>query len=89
MAPPKKGTSRPLLIRCAVNDKKSLNRHSVTDNALERDRRRRFHHWAVTIVYEDGGKFQRVYKDEVRARRFAARQKKSPVVVRTRMRLIS
>jgi hypothetical protein len=72
-----------------VNDKHSVDSNSVVENALERDRRRRFHHWAVTVLYGDGGEFQRVYKNEVRARRFAARQEKSPVVETTKVRLTS
>jgi hypothetical protein len=46
---------------------------------------RRKHHWRVTIYYGDGEKFARVYMDRDQARRFAARQKKSPVVKRTRV----
>jgi hypothetical protein len=34
----------------------------------------------VTVQYRDGEKFGRVYIDEDKARRFADRQKKSPVV---------
>ena len=54
-----------------------------------KDRRRKHHHWQVTLFYKDGEKFARVYIDEERARRFADRQKKSPVVIRTRIRRIS
>jgi hypothetical protein len=42
--------------------------------------RHRHRHWRATIYYVDGEKFTRVYVDRARARRFAARQKKSPVV---------
>jgi len=45
-----------------------------------KDKRRRHHHWMVTVVYKDGEKFGRVYIDEEKARKFAERQKKSPVV---------
>jgi len=45
-----------------------------------KDKRRRHHHWMVTVTYKDGEKFGRVYIDEEKARRFAERQKKSPVV---------
>lgn len=34
----------------------------------------------VTVFYKDGEKFGRVYIDEEKAKRFAERQKKSPVV---------
>lgn len=72
-----------------MNNKHSVDSNSVVENALERDRRRRFHHWAVTVIYEDVDEFQRVYKDEARARGFAARQEESPVVETTKVRLIS
>ena len=52
---------------------------------LGKDRRRKHHHWRVTVYYGDGETFARVYIDLERARRFAARQKKSPVVKRTRV----
>ena len=54
-----------------------------------KDRRRKHHHWQVTIFYGDGEKFARVYHDLGKARRFAERQKKSPVVERTLVRKIS
>lgn len=54
-----------------------------------KDRRRKHHHWQVTVFYADGDKFARVYIDQERARRFAERQKKSPVVTRTLIRRIS
>jgi hypothetical protein len=47
---------------------------------LRRDRRRKHRHWQVTVYYHDGEKFARVYIDRERAERFAARQKRSPVV---------
>lgn len=49
------------------------------------DRRRKHQHWQVTVYYHDGEKFARVYVDRERAERFAARQKKSPVVKATRI----
>lgn len=72
-----------------MDNKRSLGGSRIVGDAFERDRRRRLHHWAVTVLYEDGGEFQRVYTDEARARRFAARQKKSPVVETTKVRLKS
>ncbi|MFZ0738551.1 MAG: hypothetical protein WCA98_08685 [Candidatus Acidiferrales bacterium] len=59
------------------------------DLQFSKDRRRKHHHWQVTLFYKDGEKFARVYIDEERARRFADRQKKSPVVERTRVHKIS
>lgn len=49
------------------------------------DLRRKHHHWQVTVYYHDGEKFARVYVDRERAQSFAARQKKSPVVKKTRI----
>jgi hypothetical protein len=59
------------------------------ESAFENDRRRTRNHWAVTIAYQDGKKFRRIYTDEGKARGFAARQKKSPVVGKATVRLIS
>jgi hypothetical protein len=50
-----------------------------------RDRRRKHNHWKVSVYYQDGEIFARVYIDRGRAERFAARQKKSPVVKATRI----
>jgi hypothetical protein len=47
---------------------------------LGRDKRRKHHHWQVTVYYKDGEKFARVYIDRHKAEGFAARQKRSPVV---------
>jgi hypothetical protein len=52
---------------------------------FQRDRRRKHRHWQVTVYYQDGEKFARVYIDRERAERFAERQKKSPVVKATRI----
>ncbi|HKS81817.1 MAG TPA: hypothetical protein VJR23_09970 [Candidatus Acidoferrales bacterium] len=54
-------------------------------NHIHRDRRRKHRHWEVTVVYQDGEKFARVYIDRERAEHFAERQKKSPVVKSTRI----
>jgi hypothetical protein len=53
------------------------------------DKRRKHHHFEVTIFYNDGERFVRMYTDETKAARFAARQKRSPVVKRTLVRRIS
>lgn len=53
------------------------------------DRRRKHSHWLVTIIYADKQEFSRVYIDFDKAKKFAARQKKSPVVLRTKVRLMS
>ncbi|MFZ3331882.1 MAG: hypothetical protein WA197_14705 [Candidatus Acidiferrales bacterium] len=49
----------------------------------KKDRRRKHHHWLVTVTYTDNETFGRVYLDRERAEKFAARQKKSPVVLKT------
>ena len=45
-----------------------------------KDKRRRHRHWQVTVFYDDGERFSRVYIDKEKATRFAERQKRSPVV---------
>ncbi len=45
-----------------------------------KDRRRKHQHWQATVTYNDGEKFERIYIDRARARRFAARQRACPVV---------
>jgi len=44
------------------------------------DRRRKHHHYQVTIIYKDGETFARTYTDRKKAVRFAEREKESPVV---------
>ena len=53
------------------------------------DRRRKHHHWLVTVSYADGEKFGRVYTDKDKATRFADRQKRSPVVKAARITQVS
>jgi len=53
------------------------------------DKRRKHHHWLVTIAYQDGEKFGRVYTDKDKAARFAERQRKSPVVKSARVAQVS
>jgi hypothetical protein len=57
-------------------------------SAFAKDRRRKHHHWQTMIYYADGERFARVYIDEAKAHRFADRQKKSPLVKRTRVQQI-
>ena len=40
-----------------------------------KDRRRKHHHFLVTVAYADGEKFGRVYTDKDKATRFADRQR--------------
>jgi hypothetical protein len=57
--------------------------------SLHKDRRRKHHHWLVTVFYRDGERFGRVYTDREKAVRFADRQKKSPVVRSARVTQVS
>lgn len=57
--------------------------------SFREDGRRKHHHWKVSIFYEDGDKFSRTYTDSDKATKFAARQKKSPLVKMTRVIQIS
>jgi len=52
---------------------------------LGKDKRRKHHHWMVTVFYKDGEKFGRVYIDRAKAEGFASRQKRSPVVKTARI----
>ena len=54
-----------------------------------KDRRRKHHHWLVTVYYADGEKFGRVYTDRDKATRFADRQRRSPVVKSARVSQVS
>ena len=56
---------------------------------LGKDKRRKHHHWQVTIFYRDGERFARVYIDRGKAEGFAVRQKKSPVVRSTRIQEVN
>ena len=56
---------------------------------FSKDKRRRHHHFLVTISYADGEKFGRVYTDKEKASRFADRQRRSPVVKAVRVAQVS
>lgn len=66
--------------------KKSSTKEKTNFN---KDKRRKHHHFLVTVYYADGEKFGRVYTDKDKADRFADRQKRSPVVKSARVTLIS
>jgi hypothetical protein len=66
--------------------KKSSTREKKSFNA---DKRRKHHHWLVTVFYADGERFGRVYTDKDKAARFADRQRKSPVVKSARVAQVS
>ena len=54
-----------------------------------KDRRRKHHHFLVSVYYADGEKFGRVYTDKGKATRFAERQRRSPVVKSARITQVS
>jgi len=54
-------------------------------STFKKDKRRKHHHWKVTVFYADGERFARVYTDHKKATSFASRQKKSPVVEMARV----
>jgi len=56
---------------------------------FEKDRRRKHHHYLVTVFYADGEKFGRVYTDKDKATRFADRQRRSPIVKMARVSQVS
>jgi hypothetical protein len=57
--------------------------------SFDKDRRRKHHHFLVSVFYADGEKFGRVYTDKKKADRFADRQRKSPVVKTVRVTQVS
>ena len=56
---------------------------------FEKDKRRKHHHWLVTVFYKDGERFARRYTNREKAASFADRQKKSPVVKMARVTEVS
>jgi hypothetical protein len=55
------------------------------DFNLKHDKRRKHHHWLVEVFYLDGESFGKVCTDLEKARKYATRQKRSPLVKRTRI----
>jgi hypothetical protein len=53
------------------------------------DKRRKHHHYQVTVFYADGERFARTYTDKQKAVKFAERQKRSPVVRSARVAEVS
>jgi hypothetical protein len=62
---------------------------SKEKDPFAKDRRRKHHHWLVSVYYADGEKFGRVYTDKDKATRFAERQRRSPVVKTARVTQVS
>jgi hypothetical protein len=79
-------SSTGILIVTKTADKKTTNKEKSN---FEKDRRRKHHHWLVTVYYADGEKFGRVYTDRDKASRFAERQRRSPVVKSARVSQVS
>jgi len=52
------------------------------------DLRRKHPHFLVTVAYSDGLLFERVYNNSAKAKKFAERQQRSPVVTKTSIRQI-
>ena len=76
--------------RMATVTKISSKRNSDKEqNGFGKDRRRKHHHFLVTVAYADGEKFGRVYTDKDKATRFADRQRRSPVVKSARVTQVS
>ncbi len=57
--------------------------------SFDKDRRRKHHHYLVSVYYADGERFGRVYTDKDKATRFAERQRRSPVVKSARITQVS
>jgi hypothetical protein len=66
-------------------------RKSVRDGKSEfgKDRRRKHHHFLVSVSYADGETFGRVYTNKEKATRFAERQRRSPIVKSARVTQVS
>jgi hypothetical protein len=64
--------------------KRKVPKRKVTN--YRKDQRRKHHHRVVTVTYSDNERFEPVYIDRERGEKFAARQTKSPVVLKTRIR---
>jgi hypothetical protein len=56
---------------------------------FDKDKRRKHHHFLVTVFYADGEKFGRVYTNKAKATRFADRQRRSPIVKMARVSQVS
>jgi hypothetical protein len=57
--------------------------------SFAKDKRRKHHHWQVTVFYKDGERFSRTYTVHAKADKFAERSKKSPFVKMARVIEIS
>jgi hypothetical protein len=81
---------RDVCTKVEIQVKKSEKKSSLTEKKnFNTDKRRKHHHWLVTIAYADGEKFGRVYTDKDKATKFADRQRNSPVVKSARVAQVS
>lgn len=76
-------------IRKAPVNKTPKKTPKTEDKDFSRDRRRKHHHYLVTVSYADGERFGRVYTDKDKAMRFAERQRRSPIVKSARVSQVS
>ena len=65
-----------------------MNAHRPHTN-FRKDRRRKHHHFEAKIFYADGEVFARTYTNREKAKQFADRQRKSPVVKLARVTQVS
>jgi hypothetical protein len=72
-----------------VKKRETKNKAGRGRASYDKDRRRKHHHFLVSVFYADGEKFGRVYTDKAKAERFAERQRKSPVVKTVRVTQLS
>jgi hypothetical protein len=81
---------RPTRFRDITVKKTATKKTTSKDKtSFGKDRRRKHHHFLVTVYYADGEKFGRVYTDRDKASRFAERQRRSPVVKSARVSQVS
>jgi hypothetical protein len=69
------------------HERASVPKRRVTN--YRKDQRRKHHHGVVTVTHSDNERFERFDIDREGAEKIAARQKKSPVVMKTRIRQLS
>ena len=81
----------PTEAETVVKSERKSPRKSVRDGKSEfgKDRRRKHHHYLVTVNYADGETFGRVYTDKEKATKFAERQRRSPIVKSARVLQVS
>jgi hypothetical protein len=89
LAPARVLLSDPPSRMATVTKNGDKNNSKKDQEGFGKDRRRKHHHFLVTVSYADGEKFGRVYTDKDKAARFADRQRRSPVVKSARVTQVS